>query len=626
MPNTDLHPTDIPVEQLLKAEVMSGEVLAQIALGHERFCYGIHHHDDGQIEEEWGNWRDVAKQLATDLSSAATRLRAMGAAGEQLQNTAHARMAEHAASRARAIQLKSALENWGRHFTWCAVWKEIPGAPPMPCDCGLARELDTATAHLQMGAAVGEQKTEINSGVCVCGHDETDHGSTQCWFGGPFAATPCHCIHYRPAPSVPHPQHPPHGAVEDKGEPGTPERDLRVIASRIAADLVRAGARGYAPGHLTNWCVMRLVEIADSLTQHPPHGARGGDAEDEHDSHPQVGQCCNYASRLVYGDCRYCGRKRPANADDPIAVPVAPAPSASNPHGDGSRVERWAVVDSDGNDFAYWGDNKEPPYIARALRSTHRTCRLVELRDGEGIWSRRDVARDAATISELRAANQSLWHATQQSPSTPIVEAWAVVDRNGLAALYFNKPEVNDPATSRVVRLVPDTAIEASGQGSEPERKAIWQQVEDAASHVPDWIDDPVRRAASLEARTGPETEKTRQQRNVDKSPSTAGAALPPPLVEAWALNEQQREVLVHLLDRSGRVFNILTSAERAVITTILQSPTAIEALNTVEAEYDGPYCTAGSGFQIGSTGGANLREAIDAAIAPTPDAARPHE
>jgi hypothetical protein len=70
--------------------------------------------------------------------------------------------------------------------------------------------------------------------------------------------------------------------------------------------------------------------------------------------------------------------------------------------------------------------------------------------------------------------------------------------------------------------------------------------------------------------------------------------------------------VLVHLLDRSGRVFNILTSAERAVITTILQSPTAIEALNTVEAEYDGPYCTAGSGFQIGSTGGANLREAID--------------
>jgi hypothetical protein len=212
MPNTDLHPTDIPVEQLLKAEVMSGEVLAQIALGHERFCYGIHHHDDGQIEEEWGNWRDVAKQLATDLSSAATRLRAMGAAGEQLQNTAHARMAEHAASRARAIQLKSALENWGRHFTWCAVWKEIPGAPPMPCDCGLARELDTATAHLQMGAAVGEQKTEINSGVCVCGHDETDHGSTQCWFGGPFAATPCHCIHYRPAPSVPHPQHPPHGA------------------------------------------------------------------------------------------------------------------------------------------------------------------------------------------------------------------------------------------------------------------------------------------------------------------------------------------------------------------------------------------------------------------------------
>jgi hypothetical protein len=515
MPNTDLHPTDIPVEQLLMEA--------------KQFVDGSSH------------------DLVVELASGRTNITEMVAA-------LAARLRANVPPTCSRSPSKL-CEFVNAECRWCG---------DRDCRPSPSAALSALRA---MGAAGGEQKAETNSGVCECGHDETDHGTflhgVGC-VGGVESGKVCPCQSYRPA-TASHPQH-------------------------------------------------------------LPHGARGGDAEDEHDSHPQVGQCCNYASRLVYGDCRYCGRKRPANADDPIAVPVAPAPSASNPHGDGSRVERWAVVDSDGNDFAYWGDNKEPPYIARALRSTHRTCRLVELRDGEGIWSRRDVARDAATISELRAANQSLWHATQQSPSTPIVEAWAVVDRNGLAALYFNKPEVNDPATSRVVRLVPDTAIEASGQGSEPERKAIWQQVEDAASHVPDWIDDPVRRAASLEARTGPETEKTRQQRNVDKSPSTAGAALPPPLVEAWALNEQQREVLVHLLDRSGRVFNILTSAERAVITTILQSPTAIEALNTVEAEYDGPYCTAGSGFQIGSTGGANLREAIDAAIAPTPDAARPHE
>ena len=30
--------------------------------------------------------------------------------------------------------------------------------------------------------------------------------------------------------------------------------------------------------------------------------------KDDHDDHPHVGQCCNYASRGAYGDCRYCGR------------------------------------------------------------------------------------------------------------------------------------------------------------------------------------------------------------------------------------------------------------------------------------------------------------------------------
>ncbi len=54
--------------------------------------------------------------------------------------------------------------------------------------------------------------------------------------------------------------------VPDEGEVGTPERDLRVIASRINADLGRARRGEVSPAYLTNWCVNRLVEIAAELS------------------------------------------------------------------------------------------------------------------------------------------------------------------------------------------------------------------------------------------------------------------------------------------------------------------------------------------------------------------------
>ena len=45
-------------------------------------------------------------------------------------------------------------------------------------------------------------------------------------------------------------------AVPDEGAVGSPERDLRVIASRIQADLATGR-------YMSGWCVRRLVEIAD---------------------------------------------------------------------------------------------------------------------------------------------------------------------------------------------------------------------------------------------------------------------------------------------------------------------------------------------------------------------------
>jgi hypothetical protein len=97
---------------------------------------------------------------------------------------------------------------------------------------------------------------------CRCGHGDGDHGQhidRACRRGG------CECLKFRAnfdTASDTVPQHPPHGAVEDKGEPGTPERDLRVIASRV-----RAALNGNS-GYLTSWCVSRLAEIADSIAPH----------------------------------------------------------------------------------------------------------------------------------------------------------------------------------------------------------------------------------------------------------------------------------------------------------------------------------------------------------------------
>lgn len=169
--------------------------------------------------------------------------------------------------------------------------------------------------------------------ICVCGHDETDHGWTTsyCWHELPNGRR-CQCAGYRPAD----PHAPPQTTADlvaeieqlreasqvgrvavnftlignmpvaefrsvlqraadalraketenselreqvfsrlqeantakfhleiaraqttaAEGAVGSPERDLRVIASRINAAL------NGNPGHLTNWCVSRLLEIA----------------------------------------------------------------------------------------------------------------------------------------------------------------------------------------------------------------------------------------------------------------------------------------------------------------------------------------------------------------------------
>ena len=49
-------------------------------------------------------------------------------------------------------------------------------------------------------------------------------------------------------------------AVPDAGLVGTPERDLRVIAARINADVASGQVR-----HLTYWCVRRLTDIATAI-------------------------------------------------------------------------------------------------------------------------------------------------------------------------------------------------------------------------------------------------------------------------------------------------------------------------------------------------------------------------
>lgn len=47
----------------------------------------------------------------------------------------------------RCVVLRSALENYGRHFDWCANRSGQPGEVPPPCDCGLTREIGSLPNH-----------------------------------------------------------------------------------------------------------------------------------------------------------------------------------------------------------------------------------------------------------------------------------------------------------------------------------------------------------------------------------------------------------------------------------------------------------------------------------------------
>ena len=41
------------------------EMVAQAERGHERFCVGIHTHENGQVEEEWVSWPNAVLRLRT---------------------------------------------------------------------------------------------------------------------------------------------------------------------------------------------------------------------------------------------------------------------------------------------------------------------------------------------------------------------------------------------------------------------------------------------------------------------------------------------------------------------------------------------------------------------------------
>lgn len=53
-----------------------------------------------------------------------------------------------------------------------------------------------------------------------------------------------------------------------------------------------------------------------------PPGTGTQYVNDPHDDNPVAGQCCNYASRLAYGPCKYCGRPQPNPANMVNASPA----------------------------------------------------------------------------------------------------------------------------------------------------------------------------------------------------------------------------------------------------------------------------------------------------------------
>lgn len=74
--------------------------------------------------------------------------------GAALRDTAHV----EAYWKGLAVRTQSALENWGRHFTWCAIHRELGrGAPPPICDCGLSAALGVAGFAPSRPAPEGER-------------------------------------------------------------------------------------------------------------------------------------------------------------------------------------------------------------------------------------------------------------------------------------------------------------------------------------------------------------------------------------------------------------------------------------------------------------------------------------
>lgn len=55
----------------------------------------------------------------------------------------------------------TALENWGRHFTWCAHKPTLSGELPPPCNCGYDEQLAKGRAFVD---AEREGSQEIGAG------------------------------------------------------------------------------------------------------------------------------------------------------------------------------------------------------------------------------------------------------------------------------------------------------------------------------------------------------------------------------------------------------------------------------------------------------------------------------
>jgi hypothetical protein len=104
----------------------------------------------------------------TDETDARIAARALQRANELESELVASRAALQEATE-RAVTLRSALENWGRHFEWCAS-RTSTAAEAVSCDCGLARELadrpfSFMTKEWCIAAAIREGDSEVSAGA-----------------------------------------------------------------------------------------------------------------------------------------------------------------------------------------------------------------------------------------------------------------------------------------------------------------------------------------------------------------------------------------------------------------------------------------------------------------------------